>query len=95
MNRYNASKEVVKLLESEDNIIEQIKALRKYKYRNGVKPYIDALRKANQMKNDEVSHYIMYCIVKYFYELDVKDVKKPKDIKLTSTIEYLDEVDNE
>ncbi len=78
MNWYKSTKEVVKLLESKDNIIEQLQVLRKYQYKKGVRTYIDNLIRANQVRHDdEDSEYILYCIAKYYYGFDVKEVKEP------------------
>lgn len=75
-------KYVVEALDSKDNIVDQMKVLKKYRYRKGVRKYIDNLILKTQCRNDHDSKYILYCIVKYYYGLDVKDVK-PSPIKLT------------
>ena len=78
MNNCAASKEVKKILDSKDNIVDQLKELRKYRYKKGVIEYIDRLIYGNQNDDyDSECKYILYCIVKYFFELDVNEVKEP------------------
>ncbi len=78
MNNCAASKEVKKILDSKDNIVDQLKELRKYRYKKEVIEYIDRLIYGNQNDDyDSECKYILYCIVKYFFELDVNEVKEP------------------
>ena len=84
MNCFVATKEVKKILDSEDNIIEQKKNLRKYRYRKGGKNYIDKLICANQSLDNDESKYILYCIIKYYYEIDIVKEMKPMKIRLYS-----------
>lgn len=104
MNSWTATKEVIKIVNSKDNIIDQLKELRKYAYRKGVRKYIDTLIGCNITRYYDIdSQYILYCIVKYFYGLDAKKVKEPAptlsiitpgnyDIDLISS--FLDSKDN-
>lgn len=75
-------KYVVDALNSKDNIKDQLKLLREYRYRKGVRKYVDNLIFKNQYYYEEhnnlESKYILYCIVKYYYGLDAKEVKPPK-----------------
>ena len=48
------------LIESKDNISEQLRLLRKYRDREDVKEYIDSL-----LKNEYVTDYVRYMIDKY------------------------------
>ena len=79
MNSIRSFKYVADLINSKEDIVEQLQILRKYRYRKGVRKFIDDLIFANQLRDyDEDSKYILYCIVKYYYGLDVKKVKEPK-----------------
>ncbi len=60
---------VEKLLNSQDNIIDQLKLLRENKNNKEVKKYMRALVKDNN------SPYFKYCIDKYYFNKDVKEVK--------------------
>ena len=60
---------VEKLLNSQDNIIDQLKLLRENKDNKEVKKYMRALVKDNN------SPYFKYCIDKYYFNKDVKEVK--------------------
>ena len=57
------------LIESKDNISEQLRVLRKYREREDVKEYIDSL-----LKNEYVTDYVRYMIDKYYF--DNKEAKK-------------------
>jgi len=59
---------VNKLLDSESNIIDQLKVLKKNKNEE-VEKYINELIKQN------ISPYFRYCIDKYYFEKNVKEVK--------------------
>lgn len=62
------SDKVKKLLDSQDNIIDQIKVLKEHKGTKVIDNYIEEyLIRANQ--------YTTYCIKKYYYDLDVEEVK--------------------
>lgn len=50
------------LIESKDNISEQLRLLRKYREREDVKEYIDSL-----LKNEYVTDYVRYMIDKYYF----------------------------
>ena len=50
------------LIESKDNISEQLRVLRKYRNREDVKEYID-----NLLKNEYVTGYVRYMIEKYYF----------------------------
>ena len=78
MNIAKCSKAVKKIVDSKDNIIEQLKELKKYSNRKGVRRYIDELICCNQVRYyDYDSKYILYCIVKYYYGLDAKRIVEP------------------
>ncbi len=77
MNTIRSFKYVADLINSEYDIKKQLQILKKYRYRKGVRKYIDNLILANQNCYDEDSKYILYCIVKYYYGLDVSEVKIP------------------
>ena len=55
-------KSLKELIESKDNISEQLRVLRKYRNREDVKDYIDSL-----LKNEYVTDYVGYMIDKYYY----------------------------
>ena len=55
-------KSLKELIESKDNISEQLKVLRKYRNRQDVQEYID-----NLLKNEYTTDYAKYMIVKYFF----------------------------
>ena len=59
------------LLSSQDNLIEQLALLKKFKSHRAVKRYMKALNQLN------LSPYKRYCIDKYYYDLDVEEVKIP------------------
>jgi len=65
---YNTNDKVGKLLEKKDNLIDQIKLLKKNYQDIEVKKYVE-----NYMKKSPI--YIKYCLKKYYYDLDVKEVK--------------------
>lgn len=70
---------VNELLNSQDNIIDQLKVLKKNKNHKEVQKYINALVKENN------SPYFNYCIDKYYFGKDVEEVKQPltqRNIKL-------------
>ncbi len=77
MNYARTNKYVKKIVDSKNNIIDQLKELSKYKYHKGVRLYIDRLICANTNSEDDDSKYILYCIVKYYYGLEVKSKKAP------------------
>lgn len=62
-------KSLKELIESKDNISEQLRVLRKYREREDVKEYID-----NLLKNEYVTDYVRYMIDKYYF--GNKDTKK-------------------
>ena len=62
-------KSLKELIESKNNISEQLRVLRKYREREDVKEYID-----NLLKNEYVTEYVRYMIDKYYF--DNKDAKK-------------------
>ena len=55
-------KSLKQLIESKDNISEQLRLLRKYRSREDVKKYIDDL-----LKNEYVTDYVRYMIEKYYF----------------------------
>lgn len=55
-------KTLKELIESKENISEQLKLLRKYRNREDVKEYID-----NLLKNDYVTDYVRYMIDRYYF----------------------------
>lgn len=55
-------KTLKELIESKENISEQLKLLRKYKNREDVQEYIN-----NLLKNEYVTDYVRYMIDKYYY----------------------------
>ena len=77
MNYCRGNKEVIKILDRKDNIIDQLIELRKYHYKKGVRSYIDKLIRGNQDMKDSDSEYIIYCIIKYYYGLKVEEIKEP------------------
>lgn len=62
---------VNELLNSQDNIIDQLKVLRENKNHKEVKKYIKALVKENN------SPYFVYCINTYYFNKNVAEVKPP------------------
>ena len=66
---YGIKKKVIKLLDLGDNIINQLIILRKHKNDRAVNDYIE------NYLSFEPSDYVCYCINKYFYDLDVEEVK--------------------
>ena len=62
-------KSLKELIESKNNISEQLRLLRKYRYRKDVQEYIDSL-----LKNKYVTDYVRYMIDKYYF--GNKDAKK-------------------
>ncbi len=78
MNYAWASKYVQKIVDSKDNIVDQLKELSKFKYRKGVRQYIDRLILANTTRDYDLdAKYILYCIIKYYYGLEVQDGEEP------------------
>lgn len=78
MNYEWASKYVQKIVDSKDNIVDQLKELSKFKYRKGVRQYIDRLILANTFRDYDLdAKYILYCIIKYYYGLEVQDIEEP------------------
>ena len=57
------------LLESRDNIIDQLKLLKEYKKTKAVDTYI------KEYLELWANEYEAYCIKKYYYDMDVKEVK--------------------
>ena len=55
-------KSLKELIESKDNISEQLRVLRKYRNREDVKEYID-----NLLKNEYVTGYVRYMIDRYYF----------------------------
>lgn len=55
-------KSLKQLIESKDNISEQLRLLRKYRSREDVKKYINDL-----LKNEYVTEYVRYMIEKYYF----------------------------
>ena len=64
-------KSLKELIESKNNISEQLRVLRKYRKREDVKEYID-----NLLKNEYVTEYVRYMIERYYF--GNKDAKKAK-----------------
>ena len=62
-------KTLKELIESKNNISEQLKLLRKYREREDVKQYIN-----NLMKNEYLTDYVKYMIEKYYF--NNKEAKK-------------------
>lgn len=62
-------KSLKELIESKENISEQLKVLRKHRNRDDVQEYID-----NLLKNEYVTDYVRYMIDKYYF--GNKDAKK-------------------
>jgi len=62
-------KSLKELIESKDNISEQLRVLRKYRNREDVKEYID-----NLLKNEYVTDYVRYMI--YFGNKAAKKAEK-------------------
>ncbi len=78
MNCACSSKYVKKIVDSKDNIVDQLKKLSKFKYRKGVRQYIDRLILANTFRDYDLdAKYILYCIVKYYYGLEVQVSEEP------------------
>ncbi len=77
MEDFVATKGVKKIVDSKDNIIDQLKELQNHSYMKGVRRFIDRVIQGNiGRKDDANSKYILYCVVKYYYGLDV--VKEEK-----------------
>ena len=55
-------KSLKEIIESKNNISEQLRVLRKYRNREDVKEYID-----NLLKNEYVTGYVRYMIEKYYF----------------------------
>lgn len=66
-------KTLKELIESKDNISEQLKLLRKYRDREDVKNYIEEL-----LNNKYVTEYVRYLIDKYYFG-NKNAVKKEKN----------------
>ena len=65
-------KSLKELIESKDNISEQLRLLRKYRNREDVKEYIE-----NLLKNEYVTDYVRYMIDKYYFgNKEAKKVEK-------------------
>ena len=65
-------KSLKELIESKDNISEQLRVLRKYRNRQDVKEYID-----NLLNNEYVTDYVKYMIDKYYFgNKEAKKVEK-------------------
>jgi len=65
-------KSLKELIESKDNISEQLRVLRKYRKREDVQKYIDSL-----LKNEYVTDYVRYMIERYYYgNANAKKAKK-------------------
>ena len=62
-------KTLKELIETKDNISEQLRLLRKYRNREDVKQYID-----NLLQNEYVTDYVKYMIDRYYF--GNKDAKK-------------------
>ena len=62
-------KSLNEIIESKNNISEQLRVLRKYRNREDVKQYIE-----NLLKNEYVTDYVRYMIDKYYF--GNKDAKK-------------------
>jgi len=62
---------VNRLLNSQDNIIDQLKLLKENQNHKEVKKYIKALVRENN------SQYFNYCIDKYYFDKDVEEVEVP------------------
>ncbi len=78
MNYARSSKYVQKIVDSKDNIVDQLKELSKFKYRKGVRQYIDRLILANTFRDYDLdAKYILYCIIKYYYGLEIPDSAEP------------------
>lgn len=70
------TKAVKKIVDSKDNIIDQLEELNKHYYMKGVRRFIDRLIVSNMNSNEDESKYILYCVAKHYYHLDVvKEVK--------------------
>jgi len=72
---------VNELLKSQNNIIDQLKLLKENKNHKEVKKYMGVLIKQNN------SPYFKYCIDKYYFNKDVKEVKPP--IRVLKPLYYL------
>ena len=62
-------KSLKELIESKENISEQLKVLRKHRNRDDVQEYID-----NLLNNEYITDYVRYMIDKYYF--GNKDAKK-------------------
>lgn len=62
---------VNELLKSQDNIIDQLKLLKENENNREVKKYMRVLVEQND------SPYFKYCIDKYYFNKNVKEVKPP------------------
>ena len=77
MNYVKSNHYVKKIVDSKDRIEDQLIELSKFKNRKGVRQYIDSLIFANTFSQEFDSEYILYCIMKYYYGLEVKRGKAP------------------
>ena len=80
-------KSLKELIESKDNISEQLRVLRKYREREDVKEYID-----NLLKNKYLTDYVKYMIERYYFSN--KDAKKAKKNCVEKTFKVILRYDN-
>ncbi len=78
MHGIKVTKKVANIIRLKENIIDQMLELKKNFLNKGVRQYIDRLMYDNVSWSDELeSKYILYCIAKYIFGLEVKEVKAP------------------
>ena len=80
-------KSLKELIESKNNISEQLRVLRRHREREDVKEYID-----NLLKNEYVTEYVKYMIDKYYF--GNKEAKKAKKNCVEEVFKVLLRYDN-
>ena len=71
------TKRVANIIRSKETIMDQMLELRNNFYNKGVRQYIDRLIFSNVHSDSLESKYILYCIAKYIFGLEVKEVGVP------------------
>lgn len=72
-------KKIEKIIEKEDNIINQIKALRKYKGNKTIDNYIE-----EYLNLCSTNQYTLYCIKKYYYDMELEGIEpNAKNLNIT------------
>lgn len=75
---FETGDKIKKLIESKDNIIDQLKILKIHKDDKDIDTYIKKYFECN------ISKYEKYCIQKYYYDIDIEEVKpNAKNLNIT------------